>query len=168
MPFLPMRHDKRALLVLSGTALAVLAVDQFTKYLITRSIPVPEPIPDHVFIAFGHVRNENLIFGLPAPLWFAIAMPIVLVLGVLLAYFWHGPFRGRATNLGLGLFVGGTLGNWVDRVRFGWVTDFIDVRIKGDVPWFTFNLADVAILVAIIIFVIAIFKLWPTKASKSE
>ncbi len=124
-----MRHDRRALLVLFFAAAAALAVDQLTKYLITRSIPVDEPIPDHVFIAFGHVSNTGIIFGIDAPLWFAIAMPLVLVIGVLAAYFWRGPFKGRATNLAVGLFVGGTLGNWIDRVRFGWVTDFVDVRI---------------------------------------
>ena len=168
MPFPAMRHDRRALLVLFFAAAAALAVDQLTKYLITRSIPVDEPIPDHVFIAFGHVSNTGIIFGIDAPLWFAIAMPLVLVIGVLAAYFWRGPFKGRATNLAVGLFVGGTLGNWIDRVRFGWVTDFVDVRIVRDVKWFTFNLADVFILAAIIICIVAIFKLWPAKDAKSQ
>lgn len=149
-------------------AAAALAADQLTKYLITRSIPVDEPIPDHVFIAFGHVSNTGIIFGIDAPLWFAIAMPLILVIGVLAAYFWRGPFKGRATNLAVGLFVGGTLGNWIDRVRFGWVTDFVDVRIVRDVKWFTFNLADVFILAAIVICIVAIFKQWPAKDAKSQ
>lgn len=168
MPFPAMRHDRRALLVLFFAAAAALAVDQLTKYLITRSIPVDDPIPDHVFIAFGHVSNTGIIFGIDAPLWFAIAMPLVLVIGVLAAYFWRGPFKGRAANLAVGLFVGGTLGNWMDRVRFGWVTDFVDVRIVRDVEWFTFNLADVFILAAIIICIVAIFKLWPAKDATSQ
>ncbi len=155
------------MLVLFGTAVASLAVDQLTKLAITSTIPVDEPIPDHVFIAFGHVSNPGIIFGIEAPLWFAIAMPVALVIAVLAAYFWRGPFKAKASNLAVGLFVGGTLGNWIDRVRFGWVTDFVDVRIVRDVKWFTFNLADVFILTAIIICVVAIFKLWSPKDAKS-
>ena len=134
---------------------------------ITTSIPVDEPIPDHVFIAFGHVSNDNIIFGIPAPFWLEVSVPGILVIGVLAAYVWRGPFRGQAANLGVGLFVGGTLGNWIDRLRFGWVTDFVDVRIVRDVKWFTFNLADVFILVAIIICAVAILKMWPAKAEKA-
>ncbi len=161
------RLDRRALLILFGTALAALTVDQLTKLAITTSIPVDEPIPDHVFIAFGHVSNDNIIFGIPAPFWLEVSVPVILVIGVLAAYFWRGPFRGQAANLGVGLFVGGTLGNWIDRLRFGWVTDFVDVRIVRDVKWFTFNLADVFILVAIIICAVAILKMWPGKAEKA-
>ncbi len=151
-----------------GAAAAALTVDQLTKLAITRSIPVDEPIPDHVFIALGHVSNRGIIFGLQAPGWFSIGMPVVLVIAILAAYLWRGPFKGQATNLGVGLFVGGTLGNWIDRLRFGWVTDFVDVRIVRDVKWFTFNLADVFILVAIIICAVAIFRLWPAKAGKER
>ncbi len=162
-----MRHDRRALLVLFCTALAALTVDQLTKLAITSSIPVDDPIPDHVFIAFGHVSNDNIIFGIPAPFWLEVSMPVALVIGVLAAYFWKGPFKGRATNLAVGLFVGGTLGNWIDRLRFGWVTDFVDVRIVRDIKWFTFNLADVFILAAIIICVVALFRLWSPKDARS-
>jgi lipoprotein signal peptidase len=84
------------------------------------------------------------------------------------AYYWYRPAGGKAVNVSIGLFVGGTLGNWVDRLRFPGVTDFIDVRLRGDVHWFTFNLADVAILAAIVVFVVVVFGLWPGKAARGE
>lgn len=168
LPFSSMRHDKRAPLVLFSTAFLALAADQLTKELIRHNILVNEAIPEHGAFRLVNVSNDGIIFGLGAPLWFAITMPIVLVLAVLLAYYWYSPLGGKTTNICVGLFVGGTVGNWVDRLRFHAVTDFIDVRLKGDVHWFTFNLADVAILVAIIVFVMAIFGLWPGRAAKRE
>ena len=160
-----MRDDRLAPLVLSLAAVAALAADQVTKELVRHYIKPGQAIPEHGAFRLINVTNEGIIFGLGAPRWFAIALPAVLVLAVLGAICWYRPRAGNALTISIGLFVGGTLGNWVDRLRFPGVTDFIDVRLKEDLHWFTFNLADVFILAAIVLFVIAIFGRRPGRAA---
>ena len=99
---------------------------------------------------------------------FAIAMPIILITGALVIYFWYGPISSRLVNVCLGLFAGGSLGNLVDRIRFGAVTDFIDVCLWGDFHWFTFNLADAFIIAAVIMFALLISGIRLTKGEKQR
>lgn len=85
-------------------------------------------------------RNPGSAFGLLVPFW----MAIVLTLVVLVAMAWY-VYRQRASlppgrAPALGLVLGGAVGNLADRLRFGSVTDFIDLRV-----WPVFNLADIAI-----------------------
>ena len=154
LPFLSLRRDKRAPLLLFSVVLLVLAADQLTKEWVRRSLVLGEAVPEHGFLRVVHSTNNGIIFGLEAPLAVSITVPIVLVCAALLVYFWHGPIAGRLVNVCLGLFVGGSLGNLIDRLRFGAVMDFIDVRLWGDVHWFTFNLADLSLVVAILMFVL--------------
>lgn len=163
-----MGQDRRAPLVLFLATVAVLAADQFTKELVRRNIGPNEAVPEHGAFRLVNITNDGIIFGLSAPKWFAIAMPVVMVLAVLAVYYWYRPQVGRAVAIAIGLFLGGTLGNWVDRLRFPGVTDFIDVQLRGDVHWFTFNLADIAIMAAIVVFVVAVFGLWPRRAAGSQ
>ncbi len=163
-----MKRESRAPLMLFIVAVATLAADQLTKELIRLNIGPNEAVPEHGAFRLINVTNDGIIFGLGAPGWFAIAMPVILVTVILLAYYWYRPISGKALTASIGLFIGGTVGNWVDRLRLPGVTDFIDVRLKGDVHWFAFNLADVAILVAIVLFVAVIFGLLPGRAARSQ
>jgi signal peptidase II len=76
----------------------------------------------------------------------------VLALGMLV--YFHRAFRGRGPLLHvvLGMILGGTLGNLIDRIRLGYVTDFISVGI-GDLRWPTWNVADASLVVGIIVLV---------------
>lgn len=162
-----MKRDRRAPLMLFLAAVATLAADQLTKELIRLNIGPNEAVPEHGAFRLVNVTNDGIIFGLGAPLWIAIAMPVAVVVVVLAGYHWYRPVPGKGLSASIGLFIGGTIGNWVDRLRFSGVTDFIDVRLKGDVHWFAFNLADVAIVAAIVLFVAVIFGLLPGRAGKS-
>jgi signal peptidase II len=168
LPFFSIRRDRRAPLVLFPTAFAVLAADQVTKEWVRRSLSPGDFVPEHGILRLTCSSNDGVIFGLGAPLWFAITMPVVLVAVALLVYFWYGPVGGRLTNVCLGLFIGGTLGNLVDRLRFRAVTDFVDVRLWGDVHWFTFNLADVGIILAILLFAVLISGMRLTRGIKNQ
>lgn len=168
LPFFSIRRDRRAPVVLSFAALLALAADQLTKLWIRSSIQPGEFVPEHGFLRLTNSSNEGIIFGLEAPLAFAIAVPTILVAAALLVYFWYGPIGSRLANLSLGLFVGGSLGNLLDRVRFGAVTDFVDVRLWGKVHWFTFNVADAAIIVGIALFALLISGVRLTRGEKQR
>jgi lipoprotein signal peptidase len=91
--------------------------------------------------------NTGVTFGMfresaAEAVWLLVAIKLVVV-GLLGRWLWRTRLRGEA--VGLGLVIGGALGNVLDRVRQGAVTDFVDAHYGGW-HWPTFNLADAAIV----------------------
>jgi signal peptidase II len=131
-------------LALAAIALAAIAADQVTKHVVTSHLQLDEGL--HVVGPFWihHVQNSGIAFGL-----FASATPIVIVLTGLavawmLGFFARSGARHPILPVSLGLVIGGSLSNLVDRVRLGHVTDFLDLRF-----WPAFNLADSFIVVGV-------------------
>ncbi|WP_165847749.1 signal peptidase II [Ammonifex thiophilus] len=122
------------------SCLVSLAVDQITKFWALAYLSQPVVVIPGL-LALRCVRNPGAAFGFLAyqtPLLILIAA--IASLALLLGYK-RLLLAPSVVRWGLGLFLGGTLGNLVDRVRFGYVVDFIDLRF-----WPVFNLADVAIV----------------------
>lgn len=137
----------------------VLLADQVTKVVVRGSLAEGESVPQEGSLRITHLTNSGIIFGLDAPLAVSLVLPL-LVLGVaLFLYFRYGPFDGWLVNGAVALFVGGSVGNLLDRLIFGHVTDFIDVRLWGGYHWPAFNVADVGILLGAILFIVFVFKL---------
>jgi signal peptidase II len=155
-------------LILFFTAFIALAADQLTKLWIRSSLQPGDFMPDHGPVRLTYSTNDGIIFGIGAPFPVAIAMPIALVGLALLIYFWYGPIRSRLVNVSLGLFIGGTGGNWVDRLTRRSVTDFIDVGLWGNLHWFTFNVADACIIMAIVLFALQVSGLHLTRGAKQR
>lgn len=130
-------------LVLIAVVVAVL--DQVSKYIVQSRMFEGQSIPiwENVF-HLTYINNPGAAFGmLPYRTTFFILMSVVVSLGVL----WYARTLSKEeklTRVALGLVLGGALGNLIDRVRFGAVVDFFDFRI-----WPVFNIADVAICVAV-------------------
>jgi len=127
----------------------VVALDQGTKALATSLVSRGDRVEVLPFLAFENVRNEGIAFGLGGDISAVfIGATIVLLLGFLafLAYRGGG---GWLVWLPAALLIGGALGNLADRGREGAVTDFIDLPL-----WPTFNLADVAIVVGVLLLLI--------------
>jgi signal peptidase II len=139
-------------------ALAVLCLDQWTKWLVEVHLPhlsSVEVIPG--FLNFTHVRNTGVAFGLFAASGgggeaHAIALSLVgaLALAVVLVYFWRTPAADQLLLVALALVLGGAIGNLTDRVAGGAVTDFVDVYV-GTYHWHTFNVADSAITIGLVL-----------------
>ena len=168
LPFLSIRRDRRAQILLFSVAFLVLLADQLSKEWVRQNLVLGESVPQHGIFRLTYSANSGIIFGIEAPMAVAIIMPILVVGAALLVYYWYGPISGKLVNVCLGLFVGGSLGNLLDRVRLGAVTDFIDVRLWSNVHWFTFNLADVCILVSVVLFAILISGLRLTRGTKQQ
>ncbi len=134
-------------------ALSLGVADLATKAWVVRALPVSRPleiVPG--LIDLVHVRNTGVAFSLLAnldPSWVRplLILATVVAMGALVAYLWLVPEKG-ATSLGLGLILGGAGGNLVDRVRLGYVVDFIDLHWHGH-HWPTFNVADIGITVGV-------------------
>jgi signal peptidase II len=145
-----LRDSRGWLLLLS---LLVIAADRVTKWLAATRIELGNNlilIP-HV-LAISHVENPGAAFSLfndsssPARVrWMLLGFSLVAAVAVLVALMKLGR-RVTATTLALALILGGALGNAWDRIRFGYVIDFLEVHIIH-YHWPDFNVADSAIVV---------------------
>ena len=149
--------------ILLLTALAILIADQLTKALVVANLTVGEKarvLGDMVQV--WHAQNRGAAFSL-----FQGGTALFLIVSVLsigmVAYF-HRTLRGRSPwlHVVLGIILGGTLGNFIDRLRQGYVTDWLSVGI-GDARWPTFNVADSSVVVGIGILVIYLFLTSPDR-----
>jgi signal peptidase II len=134
-------------------ALAVLAADQLAKALVVARLSPGEEIRVLGPFVLRQVRNTGSAFGLfssnPIPVLVASLASFLLL--TLILYRWR-LLRIRPSLLGLGLTVGGAVGNIVDRIFRGAVVDFIDIG-----PWPVFNLADVSIVLGVSLLVLVLF-----------
>jgi signal peptidase II len=152
-------------------SLCVLWLDQWTKGLIEASYPLSssrEIIPG--LLNFTHVRNSGVAFGLFASQGDRTGTLLLTVLGlaalaIVGVYFWKTERGERTLLLSLGLILGGALGNLIDRISTGEVTDFVDFYV-GTYHWHTFNVADSAISVGIVLMALDIF--WPRRATSAD
>jgi signal peptidase II len=142
-------------------SVGVIVLDQWTKWLVELHLPhhtAETVIPG--LLNLTHVRNTGVAFGLVASDGGSGWLLTVLGLGALAAvalYFWFAPSRDRWLLVALALVVGGAVGNLIDRVTSGAVTDFIDVYV-GLHHWPSFNVADSAISIGIVLMAVDSFR----------
>jgi signal peptidase II len=135
-------------------AVLVIAIDQVSKYLVTRYLPVggawspfagPQP-----FFQIVYTYNTGVAFGLFKDLSPVFILIALVVVGMMIFFARKLRHDQWLTCVALGLMSGGALGNLIDRIRLGHVIDFIDVGV-GSTRWYTSNLADVSIVVGVIL-----------------
>lgn len=126
---------------------AVMLSDQITKQLVIRSIERFESIEVLPVLNWVHMHNRGAAFSILShlPPWFFVLLGVGVSIGILVWMRRH-PFDQRLVASGLSLILGGALGNVIDRVRLGHVTDFVDFHID-DWHFAAFNVADMAITV---------------------
>ena len=138
-----------------GLATSIVVADQLVKawvvgpgaFVVGRPVSI---VGDLVRITLTH--NQGALFGLfqgSAPIF---ALVSLAVLGIIL---WYHARAGQSllVSLALGLLLGGAIGNLLDRLRLGYVIDFVDAGIDGW-RWYTFNVADAAISAAILLLIV--------------
>jgi signal peptidase II len=142
-------------------ALAVVALDQLAKHAVRASIVQGEERGVLPGIELVNTRNRGVAFGFLPGDPVAVMLVIALALSALLAYF--ALHRARPLIwLPTGMLLGGALGNVIDRLRAGYVTDFI----KLPLGWPPFNLADVSITLGVLILLLIIER--PREGRPSE
>lgn len=134
--------------------------DQLTKWLIIQALPLntshtPFPALDP-FFRLSHVANFGGVFGMFQGTTAIFAGLAALVSAGLLYYNHALPIRATKLRMALGVVLGGALGNLIDRIHLGYVTDFLDFDVSSwiNIPfadWPVFNFADVAIVSGIVI-----------------
>ncbi len=138
---------------LVAVALAALGADQLTKSVVSSHLALGEGI--HVVGPFSihHVQNSGIAFGLFSSATAAVIALTAVAVAWMLVFFARSGARHPILPAALGLVIGGSLSNLIDRVRLGHVTDFLDFKY-----WPAFNLADSFIVIGVVIlFVVLLF-----------
>jgi signal peptidase II len=155
----------RALATVATISLVVLVLDQASKAW-ARSGLTPghevTGIPGWLWVRLATNTGATLGLGTGNNELFAVLALIIVVAIAVLAM--RGNVGGGLGIVALGAVAGGDLGNLVDRVRLGYVTDFIEVR------WWPadFNLADAAIRIGVVLFVLALLRDWTRRPRRAS
>jgi len=141
------------------TALLIVVADQLSKFWIRSNLATGESLFEVGFFRLTRIHNTGAAFGLFQGQSFLLTIIASVAVAALLLYtlFFHHKFPfldNRLGKLALGLVLGGTVGNLIDRIHLGYVTDFIDFNL-----WPAFNIADSAVVVGIIILVYSLIGL---------
>jgi len=149
------------------TALLVVAADQLTKLWIRSSLDFGETLVELGFFRIIRIHNTGAAFGLFQDHSFILT--IVAIIGIVVVLFFalyvlrrYPYLDSRLARPALGLILGGTIGNLIDRLRFGYITDFIDFRV-----WPLFNIADSALTVGVILLACSLAFLTSTGSPES-
>lgn len=139
--------------------LAVIAVDQFSKFAVEARYALHEFEPITGFFNLGLTYNPGAAFSFLAnhdgwQRWFFTVLAVAAA-----AFFMFQIYHSRqkiVQNVGFAMIAGGALGNMLDRLRIGMVVDFLDFHWQ-DMHWPAFNLADSAIFIGVALVLLAEF-----------
>ena len=133
---------------------AVFVIDQVTKLAVNHSLDLYESVPViQNFFHLTRVSNDGMAFGLTLPGGdFSLAVLSLIMSIILGIIFWQERAGHIVVRISLALIMAGALGNLVDRLRSGEVTDFFHFKIGDYWEWYIFNIADSAVTIGMILF----------------
>lgn len=139
-------------LILAAISGAIITIDQLAKMYVHTHFSLGESVMViENFFNLTYVRNSGAAFGIfgeSHPLFreiFFLSMPPIAVL-VILTILRGVAERDRVNIIALSLIFGGAIGNYIDRLRFRYVIDFLDFHIANQYTWPAFNVADMGIV----------------------
>lgn len=137
-----------------GLAATVIVADQLTKAWLVSQLAPGESMPIvSDYLRLVHSQNNGALFGLFRESAVLFGLASIVVIGLIVVYHARSG-RSRYMSIALGLLLGGAIGNLIDRLRLGYVVDFVDAGI-GSLRWYTFNVADASISFAILFLIAA-------------
>ena len=130
--------------------LGIIALDQITKLIAIKNLKGQRPfiiIKD--FFQFHYVENRGAAFGILEHQIVFFVITTLLIVGFISFYaIKHGESLNVLSKLSFSLLIGGAVGNLIDRIRLGYVVDFISVRLFRTYDFPVFNIADIAIVIS--------------------
>ena len=140
-------------LALAAVAIAAVIADQVTKHVVASQLSLDDEVKVIGPFSIHHVQNSGIAFGFFSSATAAVIVLTTVAVGWMLVFFARSGARHPVLPVALGLVIGGSVSNLVDRVRLGHVTDFLDLRF-----WPAFNLADSFIVVGVGILLLALLQ----------
>lgn len=135
---------------LIAVAAAALAADQVTKRIVSGTLELGEDVHVAGPLSIHHVQNSGIAFGFFERATLIVIVLTTIVVAWMVVFFARSGARHPVLPVALGLVIGGSLSNLVDRIRLGHVTDFLDLRY-----WPAFNLADTFIVVGVAVLLVS-------------
>jgi signal peptidase II len=139
-------------------AALIVTFDQLSKLWIRAHLALGESLPLTDRLSLTYIGNTGSAFGLLAN---RTVLLIIIGIASLLIVLLFLRYLSQVTTLSMvsiGLVWGGAVGNFIDRLRFGYVTDFIYFRLWGDFYWPAFNIADAARTVGVFVLIYSFYK----------
>ncbi len=154
---------KKKYILLMAIAGFIIAIDQLIKIYVHTHFQLGESLPVVPgFFNITYVRNPGAAFGFLAEshpsfreLFFLSMPPVALV--IILMILRGVPDSDKIQTIALCSVFGGAIGNYIDRIRFRYVIDFLDFHIKEKYTWPAFNIADMAIVCGVIVLLLLMF-----------
>lgn len=145
----------RKYMILILLSLLIVAIDQISKIYIHTNFELGDTVSViENYFNITYVRNTGAAFGIFSDSQqtfrhiFFLSIPVVAV--AVIVFFIYGlPEDELAQIISLSLISGGAIGNYIDRIQYGYVIDFLDVHIKNIYSWPVFNIADSAIVIGV-------------------
>lgn len=158
------RHGTRPWVFWTAAAVVVV-LDQLTKAAIRAVMDRGEFWPSEDWpLRLHYVTNTGAAFGILENQTVFLVLMTLIGLAAIYLYYRNPPFDHFLAPLAIGMMLGGAAGNLIDRVRAGWVTDFIEVPM-----WPAFNVADSSITIGVTVMVLGyLFLAGRTKAAASD
>ncbi len=168
-----MKINKKYLLLLTLSG-AIVALDQAIKIYVHTDFRLGESVTViQDFFNITYVRNPGAAFGFlrDTPeafrsIFFLSVPPVVMA--IILAMLYTTPDSQRLQTFALSCVFGGAIGNYIDRIRFGYVVDFLDFHYKNLYSYPAFNVADIAIVSGVGFIMWEIFLEWKQSQKKPE
>ncbi len=148
-----------------GLAAAVVIADQLVKRWVLANLRVEDPVTvagDYLRLTLIH--NSGGLFGLFQNQAIVFAIVSLAVMALMVWYHARAAAGNLLLTVTIGLLLGGAIGNFIDRVRFGYVLDFVDAGL-GTWRWYTFNVADSAISLSILLLLLLALRPGPSRPS---
>ena len=144
-----------------GLALLIFVVDQISKWFVIGplNLEAVQNIELLPFFDFTWVENRGISLGIAQAQndthrWILVAVTAAIAVGVA---WWIRKEEARGDQLALAMVLGGALGNIVDRTRYGFVVDFLDLHFGTFRPFYVFNVGDAAISIGVVILLLRAF-----------
>ena len=151
-------RQRRRLGLFLVVAALIVTFDQLSKLWIRAHLALGESLPLTDRLSLTYIGNTGSAFGLLANRTFLLIIIGIASLLIVLLFLRYLSQVTTLSMVSIGLIWGGAVGNFIDRLRFGYVTDFIYFRLWGDFYWPAFNIADAAITVGVFALIYSFYK----------
>jgi len=139
-------------------AALLVTLDQLSKLWVRAHLALGESLPITDRLSLTYIGNTGSAFGLLANQTFLLITIGVASLLIILLFLRYLSLATTLSVVSIGLILSGAVGNLIDRLRFSYVTDFIDFRLWSNFHWPAFNIADAAITVGVFMLIYYFYK----------